>query len=131
MVDEQGNATQQGTRMWMSSLPAARLTLKQWSHVARHYWYVEQTHHALDTTFGEDEHVIIDSNERGAMNCLLFRRMAHNLVAFYRTVTQRADQRRRAPYRQLLSQFWASIIAATDAQLEGLRRRPESAAPRA
>ena len=53
-----------------------------------------------------------------------WRRLAYILLTLSRSVTQRSDERRATPWRDLLRWFYNAIIAATDADLSALRPRP-------
>lgn len=62
---------------------------------------------------------------------LLLRRIAYNLAALFRSVTQRSEERRRTPWRDFLRSIYNSLIAATPEQVEGLRTRKLVAIPNA
>ena len=47
------------------------------------------------------------------------------LVALFRSVTQRSEEKRTMPWKDLLRDFYDALVASTEAQLAGVRaRRP-------
>ena len=60
---------------------------------------------------------------------MLLRRIAYNLLALFRGVTQRAQEKRKTPWRDVLRWFYNAIISATDADLSALRPRPRAMGP--
>ena len=121
-------------RYYLSSLDLPSLTPDHWLLLVRRHWTVEnQCHHTWDTAFAEDDHPWIVSDKHGAapkaVVCLmLLRRMTYNMLALFRSVTQRADERRQTPWRTLLRSVYATLIAATEADRLGLRSRAPSVA---
>jgi hypothetical protein len=123
--DSNGQRLSHENRYFVSSLPAIRLTAAHWLLVVRLHWGVENNcHHTLDDAFEEDDRPWIKSDPRGMLVVALLRRMAYNLVTLFRSVTQRSDERRATPWRDLLRWFYNAIISATDADLHALRPRP-------
>ncbi len=57
------------------------------------------------------------------MNIMLLRRIAYNMLALFRSVTQRSEENRMAPWRDVLRWAYNTLIAANDADLAGLRQR--------
>ena len=116
-------------RYYISSLAADRLSAKQWIALARLRWGVEnQGHHTLDVAFAEDKHPWITANVKGMVAVLMLRRIAYNLLALFRNVTQRSEANRRTPWKDLKRWVYNALISATDAQVAGLRPRAEVAA---
>jgi len=64
----------------------------------------------------------------GTLVVLLLRRIAHNLLALFRSVTQRSEDKRQMPWNDLLRWVYNTFIAATASDLQGLRRRQLPAA---
>jgi DDE_Tnp_1-associated len=123
--DAHGRRLAHDNRYFVSSLPASRLTPSQWLLVVRLHWAVENNcHHTLDTAFEEDERPWIKTDPRGMVVVAMLRRMAYTLLTLFRSVTQRSDERRATPWRDLLRWFYNAIISATDADLKALRPRP-------
>lgn len=120
IVTENGESTPDD-RYYMSSLGHDRLAPGQWLKLARLRWSVEnQGHHTFDTAFAEDRHPWITSDPRGMMAVLLLRRLAYNLIALYRAVTQRSDDNRRTPWRALIGALAHAVVTAKSQQLQGL-----------
>ena len=129
-LDSRGQRLAHENRYFVASLPASRLTPAQWLLVVRLHWGVENNcHHTLDDAFEEDNRPWIKSDPRGMVVVALLRRMAYNLLTLFRSVTQRSDERRATPWRDLLRWFYNAIISATDADIEALRLRPLARSP--
>lgn len=125
-LDAKGNRTSYEERYYVSSLPRARLTDAQWLALVRAHWGVENgTHYTLDAVFREDEHPWIESNENGMLAVVILRRIALDLMALFRSVTQRSDEKRATPWRDLIRWFYNALLLASDATLIGLRPRSE------
>lgn len=123
-VTRDGEAPQRETRLYVTSLPAASLTPQQWLHLVRSHWGVENnTHHTLDTAFAEDDRPWITRSGVGTLAVLLLRRIALTLLTLFRSVTQRSEEKRRMPWKALLSWVRDTLVAATFADIDGLRRR--------
>jgi len=54
---------------------------------------------------------------------MLLRRLAHNLLALFRSVPPRSDETRQMPWKDLIRKVCHTLIAATDADIEALRPR--------
>ena len=54
---------------------------------------------------------------------MMLRRIAYNMLALFRSVTQRSEERRRMPWLELIEDVKLALVCATWAQLRGLRRR--------
>jgi len=111
-------------RFFVSSRAPECLTPKQWLKVVRAHWGVEnQNHGTFDTAFAEDERPWIEADEHGMLAVLLLRRIAYTLLALYRAVTLRSDERRSMRWKSLLARVRDALVAATDETLAGLRLR--------
>ena len=129
-LDAKGHRAAYENRYFVVSMPASRLTPKQWLLLVRLHWGVENNcHHTLDTAFEEDDRPWIESDPRGMLVVALLRRLAYTLLTLFRSVTQRSDERRATPWLDLLRHFYNAIISATDADLATLRPRPRAGAP--
>ena len=82
----------------------------------------------FDTVFFEDDKPWIQDSPKGALAVLLLRRIAYNLLALFRSVTQRSEERRRMPWAALLRGFAYAFVAVTDVHLAALRTRNIAAA---
>lgn len=117
-------------RYRISSLSRVALSDTQWLRLAREHWGVEnQCHHTFDTVFSEDDKPWIEDSPQGALAVLLLRRIAYNLMALFRSVTQRSDERRSIPWSDLLRGIAHALIALTEPDLDNLRTRNLAAAP--
>lgn len=115
-------------RYFVSSLPAEVLSAAQWLLAVRRHWGVENNcHHTWDTVFEEDERPWIEKSPRGMVVLMLLRRIAYNMLALFRTVTQRSEERRRTPWRDVVRWLYQAVIAATDEDVNGLRARGDAA----
>jgi len=125
-----GRRTALENRYFLASLPASRLTAKQWLRLVRLHWGVENNcHHTLDTAFEEDERPWIESSPRGMLVVAILPRLALTLLALFRSITQRSDERRRTPWLDLLRWFYNAVISATDDDIAALRPRALARAP--
>jgi DDE_Tnp_1-associated/Transposase DDE domain len=109
-------------RYLVSSLPSVRLTPQHWLLVIRRHWGVETSHQILDTAFAEDDHPWIEANPRAALVVALLRRIAYTLLALFRSVTQRSDERRAVPWKALMSELAFALVTTTDDELRERRR---------
>jgi hypothetical protein len=109
-------------RYFISSLPSVRLTPEHWLLVARRHWGVETSHQILDTAFAEDDHPWIEANPRAALVVALLRRIAYTLLTLFRSVTQRAGERRAVPWKNLMSEIFLALISTTEHQLRDSRQ---------
>jgi hypothetical protein len=118
-----GELKSEDERYLISSLPRCRLTAQHWLLVARNHWGVETSHQILDTAFAEDDHPWIESNPRAALVVALLRRIAYTLLTLFRSITQRSDERRAAPWKTLMNDCFFALVTTTPAHLE---RRPRA-----
>ncbi len=114
-------------RYYLSSLPHDELTAEQWLLLVRRHWGVEnECHNTWDTIFGEDDHPWFASGEdapQGTVAVMLLRRLAYNMLALFRGVTQRSEDKRQTPWKDLLRWVYNTLIAATAADVDALRPR--------
>jgi hypothetical protein len=123
-VDRHGAVTRQGNRYFMTSLAADALEPASWARLIKSRWGVENNcHHTFDSALAEDERPWFQEHPAGAMNLVLLRRLAFNLMALYRARTLRADTNRLMPWRELVRQVHVALITATKEALDGLRIR--------
>lgn len=134
MVDiETGEVVEQDeddvNRYFISSLEGNGLTAAEWLKLVRMHWSVENNcHNTWDTAFEEDDRRWITADPKGAMNVMLLRRLAYNMLALFRAVTQRSEENRMTPWRDLLRWVYNTLIAARETDLAGLRERQAVAA---
>jgi hypothetical protein len=113
-------------RYLISSMPTVRLTADHWLLVARRHWGVETSHQILDTAFEEDDHPWIETLRntrrgeacpRAALVVAILRRIAYTMLALFRSVTQRSDERRATPWQTLMTDLFVALISTTDLEL--------------
>jgi len=111
-------------RYFISSLEGDKLTADQWLKLVRMHWGVENNcHNTWDTAFKEDYRRWIMTSPKGAMNVMLLRRLAYNMLVLFRTVTQRSEENRGTPWKDILRWVYNTLIAARETDLDGLRER--------
>lgn len=108
-----GQLKSEDDRYFISSLPKPRLTLQHWLLVCRRHWGVETAHQILDTAFAEDDHPWIESHPRAALVVSILRRIAYTLLALFRSVTQRSEQRRAVPWKVLMTDCFFALVSTT------------------
>ena len=104
-------------RYLISSLPNVCLTADHWLLVARRHWGVETSHQILDTAFEEDDHPWIEACPRAALALAILRRIAYTMLALFRSVTQRSDERRATPWETLMTELFVALITTTELEL--------------
>lgn len=124
--DAQGTVLRCDDRYLISSLPRQRLTAEHWLLLIRRHWGVETSHQILDTAFEEDAHPWIEANPRAALVVAILRRIAYTLLTLFRSVTQRSDERRAMPWKELMLDIFVALLTTTDDHTRGLRLRPSS-----
>ena len=112
MVDARtGGLTTQIERYFISSLPAAKLTAKQWLRVVREHWGVENScHFNWDVMFQEDARPWVRASGKGALVAMMLRRIAYNLVTLFRSVTQRSEEKHHVPWMDLIRAFYRALM---------------------
>lgn len=122
--DSSGKLLETYDRYYISSVPRQELSDDQWLLLVRRHWGVENNcHNTWDTAFAEDEHPWIEADPQGMVVVMLLRRLGYNMLALFRGVTQRSEERRLTPWRDVVRWFYNTIIGATEAHLAGLRPR--------
>lgn len=126
---ETGEVVAHEDRYYISSYPTDDLSADQWLLLVRLHWGVENNcHNTWDTAFQEDDKPWIRSDPQGMLVCLLLRRLAYNMLALFRSVTQRCEERRFTPWKDLLRWVYNTMISATAQHTAGLRTRKAVAA---
>lgn len=125
---ENGKVVEHEDRYFISSLPSETLSAAQWLLAVRRHWGVENNcHHTWDTVFEEDDRPWIEKSPQGMVVVMLLRRIAYNMLAMFRSVTQRSEERRQTPWRDIVRWLYQAVIAATSDDVDGLRARKASA----
>jgi hypothetical protein len=124
-LDGHGRTTSVGERYFVTSKRRDALTMRQWATLLRARWGVENNcHHTFDTAFLEDARPWFQASPRGALNIILLRRIAYNMLAAFRSHTLRTENPKLLSWRYLMKQAHNALIAATEPMLAGLRARP-------
>jgi hypothetical protein len=127
-----GEMLEQQDRYFLSSLPREALTDGQWLLLVRNHWWVENGCHQIwDKIFREDDKPWIQAGEgscQGTVVVMLLRRLGYNLLALFRSVTQRSEEKRQMPWKDLMRKVYNTLIAATDGDIASLRPRTALAA---
>ena len=126
MLTRDGVAARREARLFVSSLTESTLSPAQWLQVVRSHWGVESNHHTLDTAFAEDDRPWIVADGNGMLAVLVLRRIAYTLLALFRSVSLRSEQKRRIRWADLMRWVWTAIVAATDVHLDALRSRADT-----
>jgi len=124
-LNTEGTVLRTGTRYFMGSLRSEALTPKQWLELVRRYWSTVENgcHQTFDIAFEEDDHPWITHDDQGMLAVLLLRRVAYNMLALFRSVTQRSDENRNTPWADLMRWTYNALIKATDKDVAELRDR--------
>jgi hypothetical protein len=127
-----GKVLEQEDRYFLSSLKRDALNDDQWLLVVRNHWWVENGCHQIwDKIFREDDKPWIEAGKgscQGTVVVMLLRRIAFNLLSLFRSVTQRSEEKRQTPWKDLMRKVYNTMIAATSVTTEGLRPRNALAA---
>lgn len=107
-------------RYFATNLRQGRFTAPQWLRVVRGHWRVENECHGIyDRMFREDERPWLH-HAHGMLVIELIRRIVVNALDLYRRVSRR-DRRTPQPWANLISWLHVALVAATSAQVAGLR----------
>ena len=119
-----GKVIEKDNRYFLSSLPMDELSADQWLLAVRLHWGVENNcHHTWDTVFEEDDRPWIEKCPAAMVALMLLRRIAYNMLALFRSVTQRGEEQRLTPWRDLVRWLYQAVFSATSAEIDGLRTR--------
>jgi hypothetical protein len=121
---ETGREVEHENRYFISSLEGAELMDEQWVYVVRQHWAVEnQCHNTWDTAFEEDDRPWIVCDPQGVLVVALLRRLSYNMLALFRCVSQRSEERRQVPWKELMRWMYNALIGAREEDVAGLRTR--------
>lgn len=120
---EEGKPTSHKTRYYVSSLVATEATPAIWLKVRLKRWGVESAHQILDTTFAEDKRPWITSDAQGTLAVMLLRRIAYTILALFKFVATRNEDKHDEPWRVLMERIKDVLKWATDELFQGLRPR--------
>jgi hypothetical protein len=105
-------------RYFITNVHSARFTKAQWLKLIRLHWNVENNcHNIWDRIYREDDRVWI-REPRGMLAIQLLRRLSYNLLALFRSVTQRSDKKRETPWKTLMRELYKGLLRLSEANLE-------------
>ena len=81
-------------------------------------------HHTPDAVLREDEHPWVETCPRATVAVIALRRIACTMLTLFRSVTQRSQERRGMPWRDLVRAVYNAMISLTEPMLA--RRLPET-----
>jgi hypothetical protein len=123
---DSGEEVEHENRYFISSLKDNQLNNEQWLYMIRQHWCVENhCHQTWDMAFMEDDHPWIENDPQGTLVVMLLRRMAYNLMALFRSVSQRAGHRRQTPWKNVMRWLYNALISVDESQISTLRQRPQ------
>lgn len=111
------------TRYFVTSMDSSRLSPEHWLRLVVLRWGVETCHQILDTAFAEDKRPWFTKNANGALVVMLLRRLVYTVLTLFKSRTQRSEEKRLAPWRELLEDIMDAMKMATEAQVADLRTR--------
>lgn len=118
-----------GTRLYVASLPPERFKPRDWLALVVHRWDVEnRSHGVLDRVFREDSRHWVETPS-GFLVFAALRRVAQNLLGFFRSVTLRSEMSRSLPWADIRRWLHHAMTTAGEALLAGLRPREEPVVP--
>ena len=117
------------TRYFVTSMNSSRLRSEQWLRLVVMRWGVETCHQILDVAFQEDKRPWFTKDMQGALAIALLRRLVFTVMTLFRSRTQRSEEKRLAPWRELFEDMMDAMKMATEAQVAGLRQRTYQVPP--
>jgi hypothetical protein len=120
-----GKLISEENRYFISNAPTKVLSAGQWLTVVRRHWAVENNcHWTYDGIFLEDKRPwILEPN--GMIVVAILRRIAYNLLALFRSVTQRSAEKRKTPWKKLIRELYLTILQITYDNLKPKKRQTE------
>ena len=100
-----------------------RLNAEQWLRLVVMRWGVETCHQILDVAFAEDKRPWYTKDVDGALNVALLRRLVFTVLTLFRSRTQRSEEKRLAPWRELFEDIMDAMKMASKAHVADLRQR--------
>ena len=117
------------TRYFVTSMEGSQLRSEQWLRLVVMRWGVETCHQILDVAFQEDKRPWFTKDMQGALAIALLRRLVFTVMTLFRSRTQRSEEKRSAPWRELFEDMMDAMKMATEAQVAGLRQRTYQVPP--
>lgn len=105
-------------RYFITNVPVGRMKNSQWLMLVRRHWAVENNcHNIWDRILREDDRVWI-REPQGMLAVQLLRRIAFNLMSLFRSCTQRSDEKREMPWKDLMKEFYLAFMRLALADLK-------------
>lgn len=100
-------------RYYLTSLPPDALTPDQWIAATRGHWAVENNcHNTFDKVFQEDKRPWIKA-PAGMLAVMALRRLVYTLLALFRAVTLRSEEKHQLPWKRLLEAIYDYFVHGT------------------
>jgi len=97
-------------RYFITNIHEGRFSKAQWLELIRRHWQVENNcHNIWDRIYREDDRVWI-REPRGMLTVQLLRRFTFNLMALFRSVTQRSPEKRETPWKTLMRELYKALL---------------------
>jgi hypothetical protein len=97
-------------RYFITNIHEGRFSKAQWLELIRRHWQVENNcHNIWDRIYREDDRVWI-REPRGMLAVQLLRRFAFNLMALFRSVSQRSAEKRETPWKTLMRELYKALL---------------------
>ncbi len=113
IVDRVTGKQSSENRYYHTSLDPDVLTPTQWALLVRRHWAVENNcHNTWDRLMREDKRPWVRLSA-GMLRAMVLRRIAYNLLGWFRSVTQRSEAARATPWLRLMKLLQSALEAAT------------------
>ena len=113
-------------RYYLTSLAADRLNPKDWIEMIRRRWSVENENHGTwDRVMREDTRPWI-LDPAGMVNVQTLRRLAYNILTFFRSVTLRSESRRAMAWTMLMYLVQHALSNWAVEVVQGIRKRAQA-----
>lgn len=104
-------------RYFITNIHEGRFTKAQWLELIRRHWQVENNcHNIWDRIYREDDRVWI-REPCGMLAVQLLRRLAFNVIALFRSVTQRSAEKRERPWKTLMRELYKALLTLSNNSL--------------
>ena len=113
IVDKVTGTPTSENRYYITSLAGDVLTPAQWALLVRRHWAVENNcHNTWDRLMREDKRPWVRLSS-GMLRAMVLRRIAYNLLGWFRSVTQRSETARATPWLRLMDLLKGALEHAT------------------
>lgn len=118
-----GNKRTEENRFYVTNVARGRFKPEKWLEAFQKHWRIENnTHWTMDALFKEDKHPWIQEPQ-GMLVVMLLRRISYNILALYRSVSQRSKKKRGTPWRTLFWAIEAALLQCNYRIINGIRFR--------